>query len=217
MSETWRIRFGILLLVLGVGGLVLSFGPLNFADRLSSRVDADGVVQWGVSPDALSAEDTVADGEYGAWKVDYQIDGTWHTGVILGSYSGGQSIVVSAPEDGSFYSPLREGTPTGLRVLSWFVLPMSAVVIVIGVWWVATGMRAQDARNREMARQQLARRFPGMFPLPGIGLAPIPNAAPGPATLPGDQAGAHPAQPHTQRTDVDGRKSGPDFFAPYDL
>ncbi|MFV0533266.1 MAG: hypothetical protein ACK5MR_06405 [Cumulibacter sp.] len=217
VRETWRIRCGILLLLLGVAGLVFSFGPLNFADRLSSRVDAQGVVQWGISPDALSADDQIADGEYGAWKVDYQIDGVWHTGVIVGNYSGGESIVVSAPADGSFYSPLREGTPTGLRVLSWFVLPLSVVAMVIGGWWLATGMRAQDARNRELARQQLARRFPGMFPLPGIGLAPIPGAAPGAAPLSGDQAGAHRTQPHSQRPDGDGRRSGPDFFAPYDL
>lgn len=226
MTDRWRIGLGGLLILLGMAGLLLGFGPLQFADRFTGRVEAAGVVQWGLDVEATSPEDTIDDGEYGAWKVDYLIDGSNHTGVIVGEYRAGQRIVVSAPADGSIYSPLREGTPTGLKVLSWLVVPGSLVLIGFGGRWLTRGMRSVDVRNREVARRQLALRYPQLFgpevvrpPATGGAPAtwgepvrggdPVTGADPVPERPPG------PADPAAQRREQPG--GGMDFFAPYDI
>lgn len=247
MSDSWRTRLGILLILLGVAGIIVSFGPLQFGDRLSGRVEAEGTVQWGVYVDATSPGDTVADGEYGAWKVDYEIDGSAHTGVIVGAYFEGQQIIVSAPADGSIYAILREGTSTGLKILSWFVLPLSLALAAVGSWWLVRGLRAADARNREVARQQLARLYPQLFPPApldptsldptslgpaALGPAPFGPAPFGPASFgdapntaapnahlrgPAGPAGP-PSMPPAAPSDDDHRRGkSPDFFAPYDI
>lgn len=204
MSVAWRIRLGWLLLLLGIAGIILCFGPLRFGDRLSGRVETEGTVQWGVAVEATSDEDVVADGEYGAWKVDYEIDGSGHTGMIIGEYHAGQQITIAAPPDGSIYSMLHKGTPTGLRVLSWFLMPLTLTALGVGGWWIARGMRAQDAHTREVARQQLTRLYPQMFPPPQS----VPQYAPRSEPRPG----ADPTAGEVRR-----RGDGPDFFAPYDL
>lgn len=212
VSERWRISLGIVLIALGVAGVIVGFGPLQFGDRLSGRVEADGVVQWGVPLEATSPSETVADGEYGAWKVDYEIDGSGHTGVIIGEYSAGQQIVVSAPPDGSVYATLHEGTPIGLKVLSWLLLPASLLVLAFGGWWLAGGLRAQDARNREIARQQLARMYPSLFPPAPVG--PPPPVGPTPIVGPPPAVGPPPVGPSSEH---ERPAKHPDFFAPYDI
>lgn len=180
MTDSWRTRLGILLIVLGAAGVIVAFGPLQFGDRIAGRVEAAGTVQWGLHVEATSPDDEVADGEYGAWKVDYEIDGSSHTGVIIGEYFEGQQLVISAPSDGSIYSVLHEGTSTGLKILSWFVIPLALAAAVIGGWWTARGLRAADARNREVARQQLARLYPHLFPLTATGPSSGPAGQGGP-------------------------------------
>lgn len=223
MSDSWRTRLGVLLILLGVAGIIVGFGPLQFGDRLSGRVEAEGTVQWGVQVDATSPDDAVYDGEYGAWKVDYEIDGSGHTGVIIGEYYEGEQIIVSAPADGSIYAILREGTPTGLKVLSWFVIPVSLALVIVGSWWLTRGLRAADARNREVARQQLARRYPHLFP-PAASAPPASAPHSVTAQAPGPQPGA-PQGPHAATRGPQGGAQGPhatprkapDFFAPYDI
>lgn len=223
MSGAWRIRIGAVLLLLATAGVLFLFGPASFADRFSGRVDADGTVQWGLSVDSVAGDVPIVDGEYGAWKVDYEIAGSMHTGMILGSYYEGQRIVVSAPGDGSFYSILREGTPTSVKVLGWLVAPVTLAATVLGTWWLVLGVRERDAQNREEARRQLARLYPNLFRSTAFaggepvasGATPIePMSGPMPQQQPPTRL-TSPPPPAGPEQPTDPKK--PDFFAPYDI
>ncbi|WP_153502929.1 hypothetical protein [Cumulibacter manganitolerans] len=185
------IALGAVLVLVGLAGILLAFGPAQFADRLSGRVEAVGTVQWGISADAQSGDEQIADGQYGAWKVDYEIDGSPHTGLLLGTYRAGQQVRVSAPEDGSIYALLHPGVSTPVKVLSWFLVPLSLAAGAVGVWSAARGIRQRDETARAEARAQLARRYPQLYPP-----QPTPAAAPTPPPPP------RPAN---------------DFYAPYDI
>lgn len=198
MDGKGAIRLGALLLVVAVAGLVLGFGPARFGDRLSGRVDAPGVVQWGIAQDAVSADERIPDDTFGAWKVDYEIDGRDHTGIILGTYREGQQIIVSAPSDGSIYALLHEGVSAPVKVLSWILTPLSAIATVAGIWYLVVGVRRRDELARAEAREQLARRYPQLFPLP------MPQPSPPPAEPEEPRPGDDPPPRH-------------DFFAPYDI
>lgn len=203
--------YGLVLAVIGLAGLFFSFGPASFGDQLSGRVDVVGTVQWGLSRDAISADDSIADDEYGLWKVDYEIDGSAHTGMIIGSYHSGQQISVSAPGDGSIYGLLRESVPTSVKVLSWFLVPLSIATLVAGLWFGGKGIRRGDAEARAEALESLSRRHPNLFPPPQAFAPPQAQLAPPPPpqvtadTLP--PVGRQPQQ----------QSGKPNFYAPYDI
>lgn len=201
---------GALLAVIGLAGLFFSFGPASFGDQLSGRVDAVGTVQWGLSRDAVSADDSIADDEYGIWKVDYEIDGSSHTGMIIGSYHSGQQITVSAPSDGSIYGLLREAVPTSVKVLTWFLVPLSIITLVAGLWFAGKGIRRTDATARAEALEALSRRHPNLFPPPQLQpAAPPPQPAGPPVVAPVDL----PPVGRVSRP----QPNQPDFYAPYDI
>lgn len=211
MSARQRIQLGIVLMLVGVAGMILAFGPAKFADRLAGRVDAPGTVQWGVSRDAVSPDDRIDDGAYGLWKVDYEIDGAGHTGILIGQYREGQKVMVSAPSDGSIYAILHEAPPTAVKILSWLLVPAALAAIVVGIWQFSRGLRIRDALAKQEAREQLSRRYPHLFPPAPLLAGAAGDRPPEPAQPPA----AEPQLPPSLEPQRPGNK--PDFYAPYDL
>lgn len=199
------IRLGFVLAIVGILGMLIAFGPARFADRISGRVDVEGVVQWGVTVDARGPGDTIEDGERGVWKVDYEIDGQGHTGAILGRYREGQKITLSAPSDGSFEVLLHEATPTPVKVLSWFLALGSLIALTAGAWLLVSGLRHRTRAVSAEAIAQQARRYPHLYPQP---TAQRPE--------PPEQSGErHPSAQREQNEPPSSSRT--DFFGPYDL
>lgn len=152
-----RLWIGGVLALAGVLLVFLALVPLNFLHRISDRVDVTGTVREGYTMN-LNDESAfeVDDGEYGFWKVDYEIDGTPHTGLLRGSYSTGQTVEISAPGDGSIYSFLAEADPVGVKILSWLSALGALAALVIGILCLLSGTREMSRRARDRANAQIA-------------------------------------------------------------
>ncbi|QHB99777.1 hypothetical protein EK0264_05455 [Epidermidibacterium keratini] len=210
-SRLW-IGSSLVLVALLLGFLALV--PLNFLHRIADRVDVTGTVKegYGMNLDNETAFE-IDDGEFGFWKVDYEIDGTPHTGLMRGSFSSGQTVEVSVPGDGSIYSFLSLADPVWVKILSWLSALAAVAALVIGVMCLVTGARQASRQAQARANAQIAASM-------GIPLREIEARQ----ARPKRRAGRTPppdATPQWQKSRTDTSPADPKasemFHRPYDL